>query len=226
MKIMVDIADEYRLKLNFSTERASRAIQESMKNVHGNEQFFFDGISGKRAFRNPVTFVSNFYLTLPTYICPTHGDLTTDNIIVDQLGQVWLIDFGATGEGHILRDIAALDFSIRCGILLDGQATMQERLELEELLTTPATFDQLKDLPNRMETENVHLGKVYEVILGLRKLGLELVDQNRNADIREYYVALLYLSLNALKFFSLTSMQRHHALLSAAIHAEALMNAR
>jgi len=45
--------------------------------------------------------------------CPCHGDLHVANVFVLPDGSPRLIDFGATGLGHVFRDFASLEVSIR-----------------------------------------------------------------------------------------------------------------
>jgi hypothetical protein len=54
-----------------------------------------------------------------------HGDLHIDNILVDASNSPTLIDFGATGEGHFLRDLSTLE----AHLILRGLAPKGERIE-------------------------------------------------------------------------------------------------
>jgi hypothetical protein len=53
-----------------------------------------------------------------------HGDLHIDNILVDASDSPTLIDFGATGEGHFLRDLSTLE----AHLVLRGLAPEGERV--------------------------------------------------------------------------------------------------
>lgn len=84
-----------------------------------------------------------------------HGDLHIDNILVDVSNSPTLIDFGATGEGHFLRDLSTLE----AHLVLRGLAPKGDRVGPEhhryvadlELLYSPAAFTdpglQLGDAP-------------------------------------------------------------------------------
>ena len=54
-----------------------------------------------------------------------HGDLHIDNILVDASNSPTLIDFGATGEGHFLRDLSTLE----AHLVLRGLAPKGERVD-------------------------------------------------------------------------------------------------
>jgi thiamine kinase-like enzyme len=158
----------------------------------------------------------------PTYISTTHGDFNQHNLLVDTTGHTWLIDFQATGRGHILRDVAQLDSEIRFILLAPEEATLEERLQMEEALCSIERFSQVEQLVNNFPTENRALAKTYATIVHLRTLAHKLVAQNPSDDISEYYIALFYNAVNTLRFYSLPSRQREHALLCASILADHL----
>jgi len=135
---------------------------------------------------------------------------------------VWLIDFQGTGRGHILRDVAMLDSTVRYQLLAAGEATLEERLHMEEVLCSIERFGQLEQLATSFSTENPALVKIYATVVHLRTWARRLVEQNPNVDLSEYYIALLYSAMNTTRFSSLSSVQREHAILSASLLVERL----
>src|SRR5205814_944496 len=102
-------------------------------------------------------------------------------------------------------------------------ATLEERLHMEEMLLDGIQhFSQVEQLASGFLTENQALAKAYATVVHLRRLSCQLVAQNQQDDISEYYIALFYTALNTLQFFSLSSRQREHALLSASLLADRL----
>ena len=87
---------------------------------------------------------------------------------MDSTGHVWLIDFQDTGKGHILRDVAILDSVVRFQLLTEQEATLEERLLMEESLCSIERFSQVKDLTNRFSTSNEALAKAYGIVVHLR----------------------------------------------------------
>lgn len=75
-----------------------------------------------------------------------HGDLHIDNILVDASNRPTLIDFGATGDGHFLRDLSTLE----AHLVLRGLAPEGTRVDAEHrrhvadlhLLYSPQAFLQ------------------------------------------------------------------------------------
>jgi hypothetical protein len=136
---------------------------------------------------------------------------------------MWLIDFENTERSHILRDIATLDAVVRFQMLQTDEATLDDRLTMEEALLNMTHFNQLERLPSTFKTRNLALNKAYHTTCYLRRLALWAIDRNPNASMEEYYVALLYNALFTLQFFSLSTRQREHAFLSASLLADKLI---
>lgn len=214
---LLDLTDEYVRRLGLTTERVERALAEGLKGVEGKRQLYFDALAQRRAFTNPIVDVQGQEFLASTYSCSTHGDLNGGNTLIDKERHVWLIDFGLTGPGHILRDFAELDTVIRYQLLKEEETTLDERLALEDALTLSERFSEVSTLSRGLQTENPALAKAYETVVYLRQLAYQVVESNPADDVKEYNVALYYYSLNALRFYSWSQMQRQHALISASI---------
>ncbi len=143
-------------------------------------------------------------------------------MFVDSTGHIWLIDFQETARSHILRDFAILNSVVRFQLLTADQATLEERLRMEEALCSIDHFSQVKALASAFTTTNPALAKAYATIVHLRNWAAHMVEFNPDDDISEYYIALLYIALNTLRNSSLPPVQREHALLSASLLADHL----
>lgn len=71
---------------------------------------------GKSA--NPLYFIEHVIPSRTSfvglaYLAPQHGDLNLKNVLLDQKGHMWLIDFSDTRVSHNLRDIAKMETVIR-----------------------------------------------------------------------------------------------------------------
>ncbi len=211
-----DLSKTYQESLNFTWEKLYTALAGSLKSVQVQEKLTFDALNSARKFTNPITATAGHSAFYTTYTCITHGDFNQNNIFVDSSGHSWLIDFQSTGPGHILRDFVALDTEIRCKLLQPEDATLAERLALEEILCSIDEFQQLDQLLNPFLTQNPLLAKAFESVVHLRKLAYDLIPYNQN-DMPEYYAALLYQALNTSRFRTLPTGQCEHALLSACL---------
>lgn len=213
---LVDLAEEYKNQLRFSWEIVEGAVSD-LKQVNGQETLYFNMLPEKREFTNPISKMKEKEFPLSTYLCITHGDLNPDNILLDETGHSWLIDFGRTGFGHFLRDIAELDICVRYQLLKDNEATLIERLQLEEALNQPTNFSEVTNLEDYFVTDNSALSKAYQTVIELRTLAHQMIRQNPANDMKEYYLALIYYSINFLKFYNVESIYREHALLSSCL---------
>lgn len=217
-----NLTADYQQMFGFTLEKLEHALAELQKFVQGRQKLHFKSLNSQRTFTNPVLAMAGPPLVRPTYTCITHGDFNQHNLLVDTSQHTWLIDFQATGRGHILRDVAQLDSTIRFFLLASEEATLEERLHMEEALCSIEHFSQVQQLAHNLPTENRALAKAYATVVHLRTLARRLVTQNPSDDISEYYIALFYNAVNTLRFYSLPSGQREHALLCASLLADRL----
>jgi CheY-like chemotaxis protein len=217
-----NLTTEYQQLLGFSPEVLNKTLADNLKSVQGKQKLHFTGLSNGRTFTNPMLTLASKQFVRSTYVCTTHGDLHPNNILVDHTGYVWLIDFEDTGPGHILRDIVLLDLIVRCHLLKPEEATLDERLEMEEMLCSVEQFSQLDSITDKFQTNNQALLKAYMTAVHLRKTAHRLIIQNPSDDISEYYIALFYCAINSVRFLFIPSLQRQHALLCAGLLCERL----
>lgn len=217
----IDLTAQYIDLLGLKREKLELAISEQLKGVEGRHKLYFRGLAEKRPFTNPLVAMDHAFVR-PTYSCVTHGDFNQHNILVDANYQTWLIDFLSTGQAHRLRDVATLDTVIRIQLLQAEEATLEERLQMEERLARVVLFSQLEQLGDEIPTSNPAIAKAYTISLHLRGIARRLVMHNPQQDMSEYHIAALYLALNTLRFYGLSAVQREQALLSAALLAEHL----
>lgn len=182
----------------------------------------FTALPDGRDFTNPLTSADP-QVVYVSYLSKTHGDLNPHNMLVDKNQRIWLIDFQSTEQSHILRDIATLDAVIRFQLLSASEATLAERLSLEEVFCNVDSYAQLETVTSPLFGHNESLRKAFALVLFLRKLAGQVMASHRQAEINEYDTALFYIALNTLRFTrSLDAVQREHALLSASLLADRL----
>jgi hypothetical protein len=121
---------------------------------------------------------------------PTHGDLNTDNVLVDSRQRTWLIDFGRTGYGYRLRDFAELESAIALDLL--GEAGVAALVEFERLVFSQERWEDGLTLPSNLQAVigNGDLIKTIRVIQELRLLARQWEEDG--GDLRRYYLALLF----------------------------------
>ena len=207
---------------NYSSEQLEQILADRLPSVYVKEKLTFISLNSTRKFTNPLLATAGLSFTRFTSTCTTHGDFNSHNLFIDQAGFTWLIDFEATEPGHILRDIAMLNSVIRFQLLTAQEATLEERLQMEEVLCRVKRFSQVKQLAVGFETDNQALAKACTTVIHLRTLAGDLVAHNQHDDISEYYIALFYNALNTLRFSSLETVQHEHALLCASLLADKL----
>lgn len=215
-----DLSAEYLETLGCSPERLEQALAEQLKTVQGKQQLRFRSLPGERTFTNPILALAGRRLVRQTCICTTHGDFNEGNILVDGNSQAWLIDFLRTGPGHILRDVVLLDSVVRTRLLQPDEATLEERLEMEELLCSASRFSQIDELAAHIPQKNAALAKACATSLHLRRIARRLTMRNQYNDIEEYSIASLYQMLNMIRFYWMPAAQREHALLGACLLAD------
>ena len=164
---------------------------------------------------NPVWFVGKHPLFCPTYVCTVHGDLNGWNVLVDRHGDVWLIDFGKCGEGHILQDFTALESFVKFSLV--STDNLSALYEWERGLLASADFRASPRLVNNLGIEE--LDKAFATVCKIRQLAYEALGEH---DMTEYYIGLLFHALKILTILDLPRKTREHALISAALICERL----
>jgi len=217
-----NLSEDYQQLFGLTLEKLEHPLSELQRVVEGTQKLSFKSLNSERAFTNPLPGMAGPPLVRSTYICPIHGDFNQHNLLVDRTGHTWLIDFQRTGHGHILHDVAELDSEIRFFLLTSEEATLDERLSIEDALCSIDHFSQVDQLATRFKTENTALAKAYTTVVHLRILAHKLVAQNPSDDISEYYIALFYNAMNTIRFYSLPLRQREHALLCASLLVDQL----
>jgi CheY-like chemotaxis protein len=219
----LNLIDDYLPMSRYPRKKIEQTLSKQIKYMQGKHRFFFNSLSHiERSFTNPLVDMDRLSVVRPAYTCITHGDFNQFNLLVDDAGNMWLIDFQDTGKSHILRDIAMLDAVVRFQLLQADEATLEERLQMEEALCSIKRFSQVHLLAQRFQTTRPELTKAYASIVQLRMLAHQLIKHNLVDDLSEYYFALLYCALNTLCFSSLQQIQREHALLSASLLVDRL----
>lgn len=155
----------------------------------------------------------------PVYLAVQHGDLNLKNVLLDQEGQMWLIDFSDTRVTHNLRDIAKLETVIRTELVtlasdedVCGMAALDEPFlsfqKIGEIPVMPAG-----DIPGDRE-------KAFRVIRRLRYYA-DLVTILDDAPA-QYLLALLWYTLPVLWYGSVGEFGKKYAWITASRICERL----
>ena len=193
-----------------------KAARKRLKSVQGRDRLVFSSLGTGQNFADPTVNIENHKVLGEFIECITHGDLNPGNLFIDEHGGSWLIDFQRTGYGHYLRDFVELDTFIRVLLLDEKRVPLQERLAMEETLTSVNRFGELGDLKNRFSSSNKWVMKSFLSVLHLREMAgnIKLLADDNMAG---YYTGLFCNALNSIRFSSYAKVQKEHALLSASL---------
>lgn len=217
-----DLAADYRERLGCTADNLADAMAK-LKNVHGGEHLTFASMEEPFTVKNPLRVAFKGTMAFGTHECVTHGDLNDGNIMVDQTGATWLIDFLKTTKAHVLRDFALLDVAVRCCLPGPSEATLDERVMLERAVLAARKIDSAGNVVGHLESENKALRKAFAASLRIRTLATKQVHQHTTADMKDYFIASFFYELNLIRFVDqLSAVQREHALVAAGLTAEHL----
>jgi serine/threonine protein kinase/Tfp pilus assembly protein PilF len=124
-----------------------------------------------------------------------HGDLHLRNVLVDQDGRPWLIDFGRVREGHTLFDFIKLETYLRLDVLNKMPGfTLAQYTRFEEALADTTRYGLwAAGVPTNHE-----LLKAFRVIRAVRRLTSRFHRQESLAET--YFRCLLLYNLAVLKY--------------------------
>ncbi|HRQ23808.1 MAG TPA: phosphotransferase [Anaerolineales bacterium] len=116
----------------------------------------------------------------------THGDLHSDNLLVDDRKNIGVIDYERCGEGHALQDFIELE----ADILNRLQTTASSHRAYWKMCLTLFKQDEIRELE---EAETVsaaaHVDKAFKTISMIRGFAAQCIP---NPNIREYLTGLLF----------------------------------
>ena len=212
-----DLAQLYAQGLHLTPDKLRNALPDFHPEAIDEPKLHFTGLSG--SYTNPYRWLvkDGQFQSLEEVIskCLCHGDLHARNILVDDEGRFWLIDFARVGLSHALRDLVELESDIKFNLL--PATDLKLLLPFEQALLEPQQFSLN---PAQAAFGDPGIDKAYEVVVALRSLAFELV--RPPCDRHEYYLSLLLHTLNVLRLRHIPAEKKEHALLAAALLCERL----
>jgi nicotinamidase-related amidase len=186
------------------------------------------GLAG--TFSHPAAF----YRRLPELLCEdaveapcvmVHGDLNLANVLIDDLGNTWVIDYFWTRVAHAFMDIAKLENDVKFLMLpLLDDAALGRALDYERLLLALPSLAAPPVLPDDL-AQDLALAKAHAAIARLRALAGELGQAAGDVAalaLRPYWIAQLRYSAHTLSFDECHERQKRLALASTCLLAERL----
>lgn len=183
--------DEYgrHLPSHEKLERITAAIFPRLSRLP-DERVGIPGVEG--TFPHPLTVYPQINdRTLEGYQYYVHGDLHLRNVLVDQTGKGWLIDFAKVGQRHNLFDFIKLETYIRLMVLpaVQGGFSWEEYVRFEDYLLNPA----------RVPPANKDLQSACQVIRSIREIARHCARDPRNFE-NEYLPGLFLYCLAMMKY--------------------------
>lgn len=211
---MLDLTALYTRGLHLTPAKLRDAVREIHPQALTDPQIYFKELSG--AYINPILWALPNGQFRPCQMlarkCLCHGDLHSGNILVDEAGKFWLIDFARVEESHALRDFVELEGDIKFRLM--PVTDLKALATFERALLAADTFEQI---PLRQDYKNERLAQASQIILHLRRLAA----RHLHGDMREYYWALFFDTLKVLRL-DISDEKKQYALLSAALLAQRL----
>jgi hypothetical protein len=174
---------------------------------------------------NPLWFVEHVIpgrlnAVFSCYESSVHGDLNMKNVLMDETGNLWLIDFSDTRYSHILRDIVKLEAVITGEMVPLASREMLARLVRADLpflsQRSLSSVPLLADSPGDPALE-----KAFLCIRKLREYADRITPGDD--DITQYYLGLLPYTLNLLSYTSTNGYQKEFGWIAASLICRQLM---
>ncbi len=150
-----------------------------------------------------------------------HGDLNFANVLLDDAGNTWLIDYFHTGAAHALKDCAKLENDLKFILLpVADEAALPKMREWESiLLSQPSLEAPLPPLPPHLAAVPA-LPKIHAGVARIRRWARELCAGV--TAIEPYWIALLRYSAHTMGFDEPDALQKKHAMIATALTADRL----
>ena len=154
------------------------------------------------------------------YVSFVHGDLNAANILMDARGNVWVIDFFHTGQGHVLKDVAKLENDLLYILTPVDNDDLQQAITLTRALLEVG--DLQAPLPEHVPGVNApQLIRAWRLVRVLREIGGRLCREDRHP--LQLEVALLRYAVHTLGFDESSATQKRWALGAAGLLSDRVM---
>ncbi len=121
-------------------------------------------------------------------IAITHGDLHADNLLIDTLGNAWVVDFERSGEGHALQDFIELE-SDMINRITSHRESFPGFHRLCIAIAAPKTLDAIE---TNFQFDSPNTEKVLQIISIIRTLARQCTNFN---DSYQYLMGLFFNTL-------------------------------
>ena len=220
-RVLVDVPSLYYEAFQLDRKKLVGRIQIVLPALN-DEAEYIELTPGKEKVLNPIVWLDKHEqeCVIMVHKCITHGDLTGRNIMVDESGKCWLIDFYRTYKSHILRDFVIMETDIKYRLM--SLLSLTDFLHFEEALLEADRRDQVPILPPSFSKD---ARKAAEVIFSLRQLAHKYARSfNTQTDDarKEYLLSQLMGTLNVVRLRHISESRKLQALHSAVMICEEL----
>lgn len=185
-KTPAELTKEFETKI-LKSKNANIDIKDNKKSI------FFKDFNTK--IPNPYLFCNSHPFMDDFSTCIIHGDLNTNNIIIDSNGQWYLIDYAHTGRGHVFLDFINLELNIRHNLFWENGIpfTLKEMHNFEKSIIDKFEVDE-RNIPsaNMDDDRKYYLEKARHLILLIRQRASE---NFKDEPKRLYNLGLFYMAL-------------------------------
>lgn len=159
-------------------------------------------------------------------IATVHGDLNLANVLLDDVSNIWLIDYFSTRTGHVLDDVAKLENDLKFIMLpLPDDAALSRAVALDDHLVEQVDLLAPLGSPGVGLLADPAAARVYAAVSRLREFAAELLREAGLAEpvsARQYWIAQLRYSAHTLSFVESDERQKRFALASTCRLADRL----
>ncbi len=220
-RVLVDVPSLYYEAFQLERKKLIGRIQIVLPKFNPNKEYV-QLTAGKGPVLNPIAWLKAHEqeCVIQVHKCITHGDLTGRNMMVDESGKCWLIDFYRTHKSHILRDFVILETDIKYRLM--PLLSLTDFLHFEEALLKADQRNQPPILPPSFSKET---RKAAQVIFALRQLAhyhARGFNTQMDEARKEYLLSQLMGTLNVVRLRHIPESRKLQAMHSAVMLCEAL----
>lgn len=218
-RVLADVPQLYYEAFQLDRKKLVGRIQIVLPELDPDDELI-ELTPGKEKVLNPIAWLDTYHdeHVITVHKSITHGDLTGRNIMVDETGQCWLIDFYRTFESHNLRDFVILETDIKYRLM--SLLSLTDFLHLEEALLEAGRSNQPPILPPSFSKD---ARRAAEVIFAIRQLAHKNASNftTRPEDARkEYLLSQLMGTLNVVRLRHISENRKLQAMHSAVMMCE------